>query len=59
VIAETQMLKLRFQPSTTFITSAIANILMPLISTVITAKVTAESARVGSPNRNFKYPGTE
>ena len=36
------MLKLMSQPSTTFMTSAIEYILMPLISTVMNAKVTAE-----------------
>ena len=49
VIEETQMEKFRFQPSTTFITSAIEYMLMPLISTVMAAKLTADSARVPSP----------
>src|SRR5881409_4382831 len=49
VMEETQMLKLMSQPSTTFMTSAIEYILMPLISTVMNAKVTAESRRLGSP----------
>ena len=53
------MLKLMSQPSTTFITSAIEYILMPLISTVMNANETAERARAGSPKRSFRYPGTE
>src|SRR5580692_3813981 len=59
VIDETQMLKLMSQPRTTFITSAMAYMLMPLISTVMNANEIAESARLASPKRNFKYPGTE
>ena len=39
---ETQMLKWMSQPSTTFITSAMAYILMPLISTVMKPKETAD-----------------
>src|SRR5512146_372792 len=46
---ETQMLKLMFQPSTTFITSAMEYMLMPLISTVMKAKEIAASARLDSP----------
>jgi len=38
VIEETHMLKFRSQPNTTFITSAIEYILMPLISTVMKAR---------------------
>ncbi len=53
------MLKLMSQPSTTFITSAIEYILMPLISTVMTANETDERARLDSPKRSFRYPGTE
>ena len=34
-------------------------ILMPLISTVMKPKEMADSARDGSPNRSFRYPGTE
>jgi hypothetical protein len=56
---ETQMLKWMSQPNTTFITSAIEYMLMPLISTVIKPKQMAASARDDSPNRSFKYPGTE
>ncbi len=48
VMAETQMLKSMFQPSTTSSSSAIAYMLMPLISTVMKAKEIAESARLGS-----------
>ncbi len=44
MIDETQMLKLRFQPRTTFMTMAIEYILMPLIRTVMKAKLTAESS---------------
>jgi len=43
------MLKLMSQPSTTFNTSAIEYMLMPLMKTVISPKLTAESARAGSP----------
>ena len=46
---ETQMLKLMSQPSTTFMTSAIEYMLMPLMKTVISPKLMAESARAGSP----------
>ena len=53
------MLKLMSQPSTICMTLAIANMLTPLISTVMNAKETAERARAGSPKRSFKYPGTE
>ncbi len=59
VIDETQMLKLMSQPSTTCITFAIANMLMPLISTVMSPKQTADKARDDSPKRSFRYPGTE
>src|SRR5574341_1472392 len=48
------MLKLMSQPSTTFITSAIEYMLMPLISTVMKANETADSARLGSPKRSFR-----
>ena len=54
VSEETQMLKLMSQPSTTFITSAMEYMLMPLISTVMNANVMAESAREGSPKRSFR-----
>ena len=43
------MLKLMSQPSTTFMTSAMEYMLMPLISTVMKAKEMAEKARAGSP----------
>src|SRR5581483_7490950 len=56
---DTQMLRLMFQPSTIFNTSAIAYMLMPLINTVMNAKLTEDSARLGSPNLSFRYPGTE
>src|ERR1017187_1911653 len=49
VMEETQMLKLMSQPSTTFKTSAMEYILMPLISTVMKPKEMAEKARAGSP----------
>ena len=32
---------------------------MPLISTVMKPKDTAERARAGSPKRSLRYPGTE
>ena len=51
---ETQMLKWMSQPSTTFMTSAIEYMLMPLISTVMKAKEIADSARLASPNRSFR-----
>ena len=54
VMEETQMLKLMSQPSTTFMTSAMEYILMPLISTVISPKQTAASTRDGSPKRSFR-----
>ena len=54
MIDDTQMLKLMSQPSTTFITSAIEYMLMPLISTVMKPKETADSARDGSPKRSFR-----
>ena len=38
---------------------AMANILTPLMSTVMNANEIAERARLGSPKRSFKYPGTE
>src|SRR5476649_564741 len=59
VSEDTQMLKLMSQPSTICMTLAMANMLTPLISTVINAKETADRTRLGSPKRNFKYPGTE
>src|ERR1035441_7292115 len=59
VIEEIQMLTCMSQPSTTFMTSAMENILMPLMNTVINPKETAESAPAGSPKRSLKYPGTE
>jgi len=46
---EIQMEKLRSHPRTTFITSAIEYMLMPLMSTVMNAKQMAERARVPSP----------
>ena len=48
------MLKLMSHPSTTFMTSAMEYMLMPLISTVMKANDTAESARLGSPKRNCR-----
>src|ERR1700680_4030668 len=48
---ETQMLKLMSHPSTICMTFAIANMLTPLMSTVMNAKETADSARLGSPQR--------
>src|ERR1035437_159924 len=59
VSEETQMLKLMSQPSTICMTLAMANILTPLMSTVMNAKETAERARLDSPKRNFRYPGME
>src|ERR1700690_4438441 len=56
---ETQMLKLMSQPSTICMTFAMANMLTPLMSTVMKANETAETARAGSPKRSFRYPGTE
>ena len=46
---DTQMLKWMFQPSTTFITSAIAYMLMPDMRTVMKAKQKAPRNRVDSP----------
>ena len=43
------MLKWMFQPSTTFMTNAIAYILMPDISTVMNANEMPLKARVASP----------
>ena len=40
-------------------TFAMANMLTPLMSTVMNANETADRARLGSPKRSFKYPGTE
>ena len=54
VPAETQMLKLMFQPRTIFRTRAMEYILMPLMSTVMNAKLTEERARLDSPKRSFK-----
>ena len=48
------MLKWMSQPSTTFMTSAIEYMLMPLIRTVMKPKETAESARAASPKRSFR-----
>ena len=48
------MLKLMSQPRTTFMTSAMEYILMPLISTVMKPKETAERARDGSPKRSLQ-----
>jgi hypothetical protein len=48
------MLKLMSQPSTTFMTSAIEYMLMPLIRTVMKANETDDNARDGSPKRNFR-----
>src|ERR1700722_7735867 len=54
VMDEIQILKLMSQPSTTFITSAMEYMLMPLINTVMNAKEMAERARLDSPKRNFR-----
>jgi hypothetical protein len=54
VSEDTQMLKEMSQPRMIFITSAIEYMLMPLISSVMKPKLTAESARAGSPKRNFR-----
>jgi hypothetical protein len=43
------MLKLMSHPSTTFITSAIEYMLMPLIRTVMKANETDDSVRAASP----------
>ena len=59
VTEETRMLTLMFHPSTIFSTKAMEYILIPLIRTVMNAKLTEESARLDSPNRSFRYPGTE
>src|SRR5215469_18328623 len=59
VIEETQMLKLISQPSTICMTFAMANILTPLISTVMKANEIADNARLDSPKRSLRYPGTE
>ena len=49
------MLKLMSQPSTTFITSAIEYMLMPLISTVMKReRDRGERAADGSPKRSFR-----
>jgi len=58
-MAPTHIEKLMFQPSTTFITSAIEYMFTPDISTVMNANETPESARAPSPKRNCRYPGTE
>src|SRR5260370_29010575 len=59
VSEEIQMLKCMSQPSTTFMTSAIEYMLMPLINTVMNPKQIAASALDDSPKRSFRYPGTE
>jgi len=46
---ETQMLKLMSQPSTTFMTSAMEYMLMPLINTVMKANDTEDRVRAASP----------
>ena len=51
---ETHMLKLIFQPSTTFMTSAMEYMLMPLISTVMNANEIAARVRLDSPNRSLR-----
>ena len=48
------MLKLMFHPRIILRTSAIEYMLIPLISTVISAKLMDDSARLPSPNRSFK-----
>src|SRR6266481_4946978 len=52
--APAQMMKLMSQPNTICMTLAMANMLTPLMSTVMKAKETADRARLGSPKRNFK-----
>src|SRR5260370_19951067 len=59
VADETTMLKLMFHPSTTFSTSAIEYILIPLMNKVMRANEIAESARLASPKRSLRSPGTE
>ena len=54
VIDEIQMLKWMSQPSTTFITSAMEYMLMPLMRTVMNPKEMAERARAGSPKRSLR-----
>src|SRR5579872_7410331 len=56
---ETQILKLMFQPRTTFMTTAMAYMFTPDIMMVITANVTALRPLASDPYRNFRYPGTE
>src|SRR5215469_3665253 len=56
---ETMMLKWRFQPRTTSITTAIAYMLTPDIRMVMNANVTALKALASLPYRSFRYPGTE
>ncbi len=46
---DTQMLKLMFQPRTTFITTAMAYMFTPDMRMVMIAKVTALSALVAEP----------
>ena len=47
--AETRMLKVISQPSTTFITTAMANMFTPLIRIISMAKETAARTRACSP----------
>src|SRR5450432_2544102 len=54
VTDDAQMLNRMSQPSTTFMTSAMEYMLMPLMSTVMAPKLMAESAREGSPNRSLR-----
>src|SRR5271165_25809 len=54
VADETMMLKLMSQPRTILNTNAIEYMLMPLISTVMNAKLMDESARLLSPKRSLR-----
>jgi hypothetical protein len=54
VMEEIKMLKLMFHPRTIFSTSAIEYMLIPLISTVMNAKLMAESVRLDSPKRSLR-----
>ena len=51
VPAPTQIEKVMFQPSTVCITTAMANMLTPLIRMVINANEIADNPRAASPNR--------
>ena len=53
------MLVFMFHPRTTRMTTAMAYMLMPLISTVMKANEMEEMAWLPGPKRSFRYPGTE